>query len=394
MAEMQVPFYGHVKQYLNLKEEIDQAIHDVLMSGVYTLGPQGKEFEKELAAHAGMKHALGLNSGTDALWMVLLALGVGEGDEVITTSNTFFATAESIWLVGATPVFVDIGPKTRNIDVNKVEEKITPRTKAIIPVHLYGQPANMPAISEIAKRHNLFVLEDTAQALGAKGDSWKLGDHSDAVCTSFITAKNLGCFGDGGAVLTNRDDIIEPIMRMRNHGSVERSKHRVGWNSRLDEIQAAVLRIKLQHLDEYNDARIARANDYDEFLKGSKCVLPYRTPGYRHIFHLYVVESEDRDAMQAYLQEKGVTALTNYPIAIHQQEGFPFGAGDPHPYLPNTEWHAARVLSLPIYPELTREEAKYVADCVLEWESKSGVASSHGRHPEPEAHMSLAAGGQ
>lgn len=376
MAEVKVPFYGHVRQYLNLKEDIDRAIHDVLMSGVYTLGPQGKEFEKELAEYMGMKHAIGLNSGTDALWFSMLALGLKPGDEIITTSNTFFATAEAAWLIGVTPVFVDIDPRTRNIDVSKIEEKITPRTKALVPVHLYGQPANMPAIREIADRHGLLVIEDCAQALGAAGDTWKIGELSDVVCTSFITAKNLGCFGDGGAVITNRDDIVEPIMRMRNHGSIERSKHRPGWNSRLDEIQAAVLRVKLRHLDEFNDNRIARAGDYDEFLRDAKCVIPYRTPGYRHIFHLYVIESEDRDGLQQYLKEKGVIALTNYPIAIHQQEGFPFGLGDPNPVLPHTEWHAARVLSLPIYPELTREEAKYVADCVLEWEAQTGVASS------------------
>jgi dTDP-4-amino-4,6-dideoxygalactose transaminase len=377
MSEVKVPFYGHVRQYHNLQEGIDKAIRDVLESGVYTLGPQGKAFEGELADYMGMKHAIGLNSGTDAIWFVLLALGIGKGDEVITTSNTFFATAEAVWLVGATPVFVDIEPKTRNIDVSKIEEKITPRTKAIIPVHLFGQPADMPAIAEIAKKHKLSVIEDAAQALGAKGDGWKLGDFSDAVCTSFITAKNLGCFGDGGGIITNRDDIVEPILRLRNHGSIKRSVHRVGWNSRLDEIQAAVLRVKLRHLDEFNDARIARATEYSEYLKNSKCVIPYITPGYRHIFHLYVVESEDRDGMQAFLKdEKGIIALTNYPIAIHQQEGFPFGIGDPKPKLPNTEWHAARLLSLPIYPELTKGEAKYVADCVLEWEAKSGVASS------------------
>lgn len=382
MAEVKVPFYGHVRQYHNLKEDIDQAIHDVLESGVYTLGPQGKEFEKELTEYMGMKHAIGLNSGTDALWFAMLALGMGPGDEMITTSNTFFATAEAAWLIGVTPVFVDIDPKTRNIDVSKIEEKITPKTKMIIPVHLFGQCADMPAIAEIAKKHKLFVIEDSAQAFGAAGDGWKLGDYSDVVCTSFITAKNLGCFGDGGAIFTNRDDILEPILRMRNHGSVERSKHRPGWNSRLDEIQAAVLRVKLRHIDEFNNNRIARANDYDEFLKNSKCVIPYRTPGYRHIFHLYVIESEDRDAMQAYLKEKGVIALTNYPIAIHEQEGFPFGLGDPNPKLPNTEWHSARVLSLPMYPELTRDEAKYVADAVLEWEAKSGVASSRDLLPK------------
>jgi UDP-2-acetamido-2-deoxy-ribo-hexuluronate aminotransferase len=373
MADVKVPFYGHVKQYLNHKEDFDKAINDVLMSGVYTLGSQGKALEKELQDYLGMKRAITLNSGTDALWFAMLALGLKPGDEIITTSNTFFATAEAAWLIGVTPVFVELDPKTRNIDVTKIEEKITPRTKMIVPVHLYGQPADMPAIAEIAKKHNLLVIEDAAQAFGSAGDTWKLGDYSDAVCTSFITAKNLGCWGDGGAVFTNRDDIVEPILRMRNHGSVERSKHRPGWNSRLDEIQAAVLRIKLRHIDEYNDTRIARANDYDEFLAGVKhMTLPYRTPGYRHIFHLYVVEAENRDSLQAFLKDRGIIALTNYPIAIHEQEGFPFGLGDPKPVLPLTEKHSASVLSLPIYPELTREEAKFVADAVIEWDKAQG----------------------
>jgi dTDP-4-amino-4,6-dideoxygalactose transaminase len=368
MAEVRIPFYGHVRQYHNLKEDIDRAIHEVLESGVYTLGPKGRQFEGELADYMGMKHVVGLNSGTDALWMAMLALGVGEGDEVITTSNTFFATAEAVWLIGATPVFVDIEPKTRNIDASLIEEKITPRTKAIIPVHLFGQPADMPAIREIADRHNLLVIEDCAQALGAGGDTWKIGELSDAVCTSFITAKNLGCFGDGGAVVTDRTEIVEPIRKMRSHGSVKRSHHSVGWNSRLDEVHAAVLSVKLKHLEEFNDLRIARAADYDAFLAGCRMVLPYTKPGYRHIFHLYVVETEDRDDLQEYLEGQGIVALTNYPIAIHQQEGFPFGAGDPHPHLPRTEWHAAHVLSLPIYPELTREEARIVADACLVWE--------------------------
>jgi dTDP-4-amino-4,6-dideoxygalactose transaminase len=372
MSETKVPFYGHVRQYHNLQKEIDKAIHDVLESGVYTMGPCGKQFEAELCDYFGMKTAIGVNSGTDALWFVLRALGVGAGDEVITTSNTFFATAEAIWLVGATPVFVDIDRKTRNIDVTKIEEKVTPRTKAIIPVHLFGQPSDMKTIRGIADKHKLFVIEDSAQAFGAKGDTWKLGELSDAVCTSFITAKNLGCFGDGGGIITNRTDIVEPILRMRNHGSIKRSMHSVGWNSRLDEIHAAVLSVKIRHIDEWNDLRIARAGEYTKHLAGCKMTLPYTTPGYRHIFHLYVVEAENRDGLQAFLKDKGIIALTNYPIAIHQQEGFPFGLGDPKPVLPNTEWHAARVLSLPLYPEITSEEVKYVADSCLEWEKTQG----------------------
>jgi dTDP-4-amino-4,6-dideoxygalactose transaminase len=369
MSEVRVPFYGHVRQYHNLKEQIDRAITEVLESGTYVLGPKLKQFEGELAQYMGMKHAIGLNSGTDALWLVFKALGIGPGDEVITTSNTFFATAEAVWLIGAVPVFVDCEPGTRNIDPMLIEQKITPRTKAICPVHLYGQPANMPAISEIAKKHNLLVVEDCAQAIGAKGDTSKIGELSDAVCLSFITAKNLGTFGDSGAVVTDRDDIVEPIQRMRNHGSIKRSVHSVGWNSRLDEIHAAILSVKLKHVDAWNDLRIARAKDYAEFLAGSSIRLPCTKPGYRHVFHLYVIETPGRDDLQAFLKDRGIIALTNYPIAIHQQEGFPFGAGDPNPVLPETEKNAAECLSLPIYPELTREEVKIVADAILEWEA-------------------------
>jgi dTDP-4-amino-4,6-dideoxygalactose transaminase len=371
MSEVKVPFYGHVRQYHNLKTEIDSAIESVLNSGVYTLGPVGKQLEQDLAAYMGTKYALGLNSGTDALWLAFLALGIGEGDEVITTSNTFWATAESIWLVGATPVFVDCHPRTRNIDVSKIEEKITSRTKMIVPVHLYGQPAEMPAIAEIAKKHNLLLVEDCAQALGAAGDGWKIGQFSDVVATSFITAKNLGTFGDSGALFTNREDVVEKVTKTRNHGSNKRSYHSIGWNSRLDEIHAAILSVKLKHIDEFNDARIAAAKLYDELLADTPGItLPYGLPGYRHVYHLYVIETPGRDDLQAYLKEKGIIALTNYPIAIHQQEGFPFGKGDPHPVLPETEKNAAQCLSLPIYPEITKDEIKYVADTVKEWAAR------------------------
>jgi UDP-2-acetamido-2-deoxy-ribo-hexuluronate aminotransferase len=385
MAEVKVPFYGHVRQYHNLKKDIDAAIVGVLESGKYTMGPAMQKFEEELKQYTGMKHAIGLNSGTDALWLTFLALGVGPGDEVITTSNTFFATAEAVWLVGATPVFVDCEADTRNIDVTKIEEKITPRTKMIIPVHLYGQPANMPAVWDIAKKHNLLVVEDCAQAFGSAGDTFKIGEKSDAVATSFITAKNLGTFGDGGAVFTNRDDIVEAILRGRNHGSIKRSCHTVGWNSRLDDIHAAILSVKLKHIDEFNDARIKWAKLYDKELAGAKKIkLPYAKPGYRHVYHLYVIETPGRDDLQKFLEDNGIIALTNYPIAIHEQEGFPFSnsqglaykvpgitsEGDPKPYLPETEKNSANCLTLPIYPELTEDEVKYVASKVLEWESK------------------------
>lgn len=380
MSKYLVDFYGHVRQYHNLKAEIDAAILEVLESGSYVLGPQLKEFEAELATYCNTREAVGLNSGTDALILVLKALGIGPGDEVITTSNTFFATAEAIWLVGATPVFVDIEPKTCNIDPTLVEAAISPKTRAIIPVHLYGQTAEMQVISKIAKAHNLFVIEDCAQALGARGDDFAVGELSDAVCTSFIIQKNLGCFGDGGAVMTNNSDMAAEIRKLRNHGSPKRSHHSLGYNSRLDDIHAAVLRVKLRELDKWNDLRRERAGEYDAGLAGTSLQLPTRREGFRHIFHLYVVESDHRDDLQAFLLNKGIRAQTHYPIAIHEQEGFPWGqtariSGS----LEHTERSAARVLSLPLFPELTAEEAKLVIDGILEWEkSRQAAAGSAG----------------
>ena len=375
MSKFQVDFYGHVRQYHNLKSQIDAAILEVLESGNYVLGPKLTQFEGELAKYCNTKEAVGLNSGTDALILVLKALGVGPGDEVITTSNTFFATAEAVWLVGATPVFVDIEPKTCNIDPNLIEAAITPKTKAIIPVHLYGQTAEMRQISKIAKAHKLYVIEDCAQALGARGDDFEIGELSDAVCTSFIIQKNLGCFGDGGAVVTNNSEMAAEIRKLRNHGSAKRSHHSLGYNSRLDDIHAAVLSVKLKELDKWNDLRRARAREYDAGLAGTSLILPTVRSGFRHIFHLYIVETEHRDELQAYLLTKGIRALTHYPIAIHQQEGYPWGqtariSGS----LEHTERSAARVLSLPMFPELTSEEAKLVIQGVQEWEKSRKAA--------------------
>src|SRR6059036_778596 len=310
MLQSRIGFYGHVKQYHDLKAEIDQAILDVLESGIYVLGPQLAKFEEELAHYMNVQEAVGVNSGTDALLLVFLALGLGPGDEVITTSNTFFATAEAIWLSGATPVFVDSYPKTRNIDVTKIEAAITSRTRAIVPVHLYGLTANMPEIAKLAKTRGLFVVEDCAQAIGARGDRFAIGEMSDAVCLSFIIQKNLGCFGDGGAVATNNKDLATEIRKLRNHGSLKRSYHSIGYNSRLDDLHAAVLRVKLKHVDEWTRLRQALASEYDRLLADLPVTLPYTPPGYRHVYHLYVIESNDRDGLQDYLASRGITALT------------------------------------------------------------------------------------
>jgi dTDP-4-amino-4,6-dideoxygalactose transaminase len=366
---MKVGFYGHVRQYHNLKEEIDAAIVEVLESGNYIMGPTLARFEKELAAYLKMKHAIGVNSGTDALWLAFMALGIGPGDEVITVANTFFATAEAIWIAGAKPVFVDIEPDTYNIDSTLIEAAITDRTKAIVPVHLYGQMANMPAIAEIARRHNLLVVEDCAQAIGAAGDTFAIGEYSDAVCISFIAHKNLGTPGDGGAVVTNRDDIVDRIRALRNHGSLKRSYHSMGYNSRLDDLHAAILSVKLKRIDQWNDRRREIAAMYTQGLKDTGLKLPYEKPGYRHVYHLYVIETEQRDEMLKYLNDAGIDAKTHYPIAIHQQEGYPWGKpADLNVSLPLTERSAARVISLPMYPELTQEEIDYVIHTVRTWE--------------------------
>ena len=368
MEKRTVEFYGHVRQYLALKPEIDNAVGSVLASGKYVMGPTLERFEGELAAHWGMRHAVGVNSGTDALWLALTALGIGAGDEVITTANTFFATAEAIWIAGATPLFVDCDARTFNIDPARIEEKITPRTRAIIPVHLYGQTADMAAIAPIARKHGLKVIEDAAQSIGARGDTFRQGELSDAVCTSFIAQKNLGTYGDGGAVLTNDPEMARAIKKLRNHGSLERSHHSMGANSRLDDLHAAVLGVKLRRIDRWNERRREIAGRYDEALRDTGLLLPFCRPEYTHVYHLYVVHTDRRDDLQRYLAGEGVTALTHYPIAIHQQEGYPWGRpAEEHPTLPNTEWSAARCLSLPMYPELTDEEVSYTIEAIKRW---------------------------
>jgi len=370
-AATKVAFYGHVRQYHNLKAELDAAIHEVLESGEYVLGPALTRFEKELASYFKMKNAIGVNSGTDALWLVFLALGIGPGDEVITTANTFFATAEAIWFTGAKVVFVEIEPDTCLMDPAKLEAAITPRTKAIVPVHLYGQTADMRAISAIARKHNLFVVEDCAQAVGARGEDFAIGELSDAVCTSFIIQKNLGTFGDGGAIITNREDIVPRIKALRNHGSIKRSYHSMGYNSRLDDLHAAILSVKLKKITEWSDRRREIAALYTEGLKDTDLKLPTERQGNRHVYHLYVIETPKRDALLKYLNDHGIDAKMHYPIAIHQQEGYPWGkAADLNVKLPLSEKSAAECISLPMFPELEQNEIDYVIET-----TRAGVAA-------------------
>jgi dTDP-4-amino-4,6-dideoxygalactose transaminase len=371
---MKVEFYGHIRQYNNIKAEIDANLHEVIQSGQYVMGPMLKRFEGEFAAYSGTRHAIGVGNGTDAIWLALIALGVGPGDECITHANTFFATAEAIWICGATAVLVDCDPKTKCIDPARIEAAITPRTKAIIPVHLYGQCADMNAIATIARKHKLFVIEDNAQGIGAHGNGFKIGQLSDATATSFIIQKNLGTFGDGGAIVTNNSDIDARVRKLRNHGSNARNVHSFGFNSRLDDLHAGILSAKLKHIDAWNDLRRSAAARYTAGLKGARnFTLPFEAPGGRHIFHLYVIETKDpgrRDGFVKFLNDAGVDAKTHYSIAIHQQAGYPWGkparvAGS----LANAEYNSAACVSLPIFPELTGQEIDFVIEKALQWDN-------------------------
>lgn len=370
---MKVPFYGHTLQYNNIKEEIDANMQEVIQSGSFVGGPVLARFEKQAKEYFGTEYAIGVGNGTDAIWLTLMALGIGAGDEVITHPNTFFATAEAAWITGAKVVFVDCDPKTKCIDPTKIEAAITDKTKAIIPVHLYGQCADMPAIKAIADKHNLLIIEDDAQAIDGAGDTFKQGELSDAVCTSFIIQKNLGCFGDGGMVFTNNKAINDKVRILRNHGSAERNKHSAGFNSRLDDIQAAVLSAKMNHITEWTDTRIERAKRYDAALADAETIrLPYCTPGYRHVYHLYSIEVKDatkRDDLQKFLNDNDIDAKNHYSIAIHQQEGYPWGKeAEIVGSIENAEINAASCVSLPLFPEITEEQIDFVASKVMEWD--------------------------
>jgi len=373
---MKAPFYGHQRQYDSIKGEIDAKMQEVIMSGSYVQGPMLKKFEDELAEYAGAKYAIGVGNGTDALWLTFMALGLGPGDEVITNANTFFATAEAIWIAGCTTVLVDCDPLTKCIDPGAVRKAVTKKTKAIVPVHLYGQCAPMDEIRKIADEFNLLVIEDNAQAIDGHGATFKQGQLSDAVCTSFIIQKNLGTFGDGGAIWTDRQDVNDTVRKLRNHGSNARNVHSYGFNSRLDDLHAGVLSAKLKHIDQWNDQRRQWAARYTAGLKDCKTIdLPVELLGYRHVFHLYVVETkspEEREKLLDYLVKNGVDAKTHYSIAIHQQEGYPWAkdARISGP-LTNAEKNAACCISLPIFPELTDEEVDYTIEVLRNYKVKA-----------------------
>jgi dTDP-4-amino-4,6-dideoxygalactose transaminase len=363
-ATTQVPLVDLVAQHQGIKNEVQAAIAQVLEEMQLFLGPNVQAFEEEFAAYCGATHAVGVGSGTDALVLALRAAGVGPGDEVITVAHTFFADVEAIALVGARPVFVDVEPDTYCLDPAQLEARITPRTRAVIPVHLCGQPADMAPILAIARRHGLFVLEDACQAHGAIYQGRRVGTWGDAACFSFYCSKNLGAYGEGGALVTDDAQLAGTVRRLRDHGSARRYEHvEIGTNARLDEIQAAVLRVKLRHLDNWNGQRAAVAAAYDAALVGSGLELPTVRPDRTHVYHLYAVQSTRREALKAHLSERGVTTGVHYPAPAHLQPVARTWSNGPGS-LPVTEGVAERVLSLPMYPELTKEQIAYVVDCV------------------------------
>ena len=360
-----IPIVDLKRQYKQTGAEIEKAVVDVLRSGAYILGPNTKALEQEFAQYLGTKHAIGLNSGTDALHLALRALDIGKGDEVITVAFTFVATTESIEIVGATPVFVDIDPDTFNMDVTQIESKITPRTKAIMPVHLYGQPANMEVIMDIAKRHNLYVIEDCCQAIGAELNGKKVGSFGDIGCYSFFPTKNLGGMGDGGMAVTNSDYLKDRMTALRNHGGAVRYHHdEIGVNSRLDEIQSAILRVKMNYIDEWNKMRREVSQWYTVLFIGCEDVVtPKELDNTYCVYHQYTIKVPNRDAVQKMLQENGVGAMLYYPIPLHMQKvhaHLGYKMGD----LPHTEYNTQHVMSLPMFAELTFEEQKEIVEKV------------------------------
>jgi dTDP-4-amino-4,6-dideoxygalactose transaminase len=355
-------------QYLKIKDEIDSAIHEVIDSTQFIQGKTLGEFENDCAGYLQSKYAIGCASGTDALQIAMMAIGIKPGDEIITTPFTFVATTETIALLGAVPVYIDIEPKTYNIDVNKIEERITSKTKAIMPVHLYGQPAEMDKIMEIAKKHNLKVIEDSAQAFGAVYKDKKVCSMGDIGCISFFPSKNLGAFGDAGMITTNDESLAKKIKIITSHGSSKKYYHEtLGVNSRLDTIQAAILKVKLKYIDDYHQARITAAGKYNEGLKNYTTV-PYVLPYVKHIFHQYSIRVKERDNMQKYLAENGIPAMIYYPVPLHLQEAYRYNykQGD----FPITEEITKDILSLPMHTELTDEQIEYITGKVISFITK------------------------
>lgn len=393
---MNIPLLNLKRQYKNIEEEVNASVLECFKNAQYIMGENVKEFEKEIANKIGVKHAITVGNGTDALIIALKSLGIKEGDEVITTDYTFFATAEAIRFVGATPVFCDVELDTYNINPSQIEEKITDKTKAIICVHLFGNACKMDEINDIAKRHNLYVVEDAAQAINSQYNGKNVGNLGDVACFSFFPTKNLGCFGDGGMITTNDDDLATIIRALKVHGSGENGmkayailndeevevveqnsgdntvynplkyyNYLIGHNSRLDEIQAAILRIKLKHLDEYTENRRSISHKYIDALKNTSLVMPTETEGGKHVFHLFILQSENREEIESKLKEKGIATGTYYKVPMHLQKAFNdlgYKKGD----FPNAEYLSERTFAIPLFPEMNDEEREYIINSIKE----------------------------
>jgi dTDP-4-amino-4,6-dideoxygalactose transaminase len=358
---MKVPFLDLKAQHDSIREEINAAIREVMERCEFAGGPFVERFEKEFAAFCDCRYGIGVGSGTEALWLALLALGIGPGDEVITVPNTFMATAEAVSMCGAKPVFVDIDPKTYNMNPDLLERAVTPRTKAIIPVHLFGQTVDMDPIMDIARARRLFVIEDACQAHGAEYKRKRAGSMGDLGCFSFYPGKNLGAYGEAGAVVTNHVELDRKIRALRDHGQTKKYYHSaIGWNARMDGIQGSVLSVKLKHLEEWNAARRKNAHLYNELLSGADIASPAEAGYAKHVYHVYAVRAKNRDRVMSGLAEKGISCGIHYPVPIHLQNAYRslgLGAGS----FPVAEWAAAEFLSLPMFPELSSEQIEYVA---------------------------------
>jgi dTDP-4-amino-4,6-dideoxygalactose transaminase len=358
-------------QYESIKPEIDAAMAQVIEKTAFIGGPFVQEFEKNFASFCKVRHCIGVGNGTDAIFIALKTLGVGPGDEVITVANSFIATTEAITMTGARVVFVDINPKTYNIDVTKIEAKVTPRTKAIVPVHLYGQPADMGPILDIARRHNLKIVEDCAQAHGAEYEGRRIGSIGDMACFSFYPGKNLGAYGDAGAMVTSSDDLSVKARMFANHGRIDKYNHeKEGVNSRMDGLQGAILNSKLKHLEEWTEKRRRNAYLYNEHLKGLPVVLPEEIPNVRAVYHLYVirVKAELRQGLQDNLKKNGIATGIHYPIALPNLIAYKYLKHKEADY-PEATAASQKILSLPMYPELETQQIEYISKKIKEYMS-------------------------
>ncbi len=362
---MKVPFVDLKAQYSSIKNDVDAAMAKVIQNTAFIGGDEVREFEKAFGQACNRNFCVGVGNGTDALFIAMMGLGIGSGDEVITAANSFIATSEAVTRTGAKVVFVDVQAETYTLDPQLVEKAVTPKTKAILPVHLYGRMADMNAILEIAGRHNLFVIEDAAQAHLCRYEDQVAGSMGDVACFSFYPGKNLGAYGDGGAMVTNDEDLAKRMRMFANHGRVSKYDHEFeGVNSRLDGLQVAVLRIKLGHLQEWNDRRYRNALLYKKYLEGvDGVVLPEIPAAGSHIFHLFVVRVKNRDELQSYLKEKGVATGVHYPIALPNLLAYRYLDHAPSDF-PVSSRYQGEILSLPMYPELREEQIAYVAECI------------------------------